>query len=273
MGILSQMSRTVTNVTRQGGNTKPPVAIRRACFTLNNWTDEELSQCHKDFDGCQYIIGKEVGEEGTPHLQGYVEFKKQIRWNTLVNLNPRIHWEKARGDRKQNIAYCSKEGDFKSTFPKSRKEQLLEEYDDVVWRPWQQEIIDLVKTKPCSRTIHWYWETTGNKGKSFLSKYLWLKYDAIIMQGQTLNIAHQIKTWLDEHDEDVWPTIALMDIPRCTKEYINYQAIEKIKDTMIVSGKYEGGICGFKHLHAICFANEPPTFEKMSQDRWVVHEM
>lgn len=43
------------------------------CFTLNNYTDDE----HDDFlvwatTECAYaIIGREEGDEETPHLQGY----------------------------------------------------------------------------------------------------------------------------------------------------------------------------------------------------------
>lgn len=46
---------------------------------------------------------------GTPHIQGYVVFKYQKRFNTLHNFNQRIHWEVARGSHKKNIRYCSKE--------------------------------------------------------------------------------------------------------------------------------------------------------------------
>lgn len=85
----------------------------RWCFTLNNWTEEELSSivpiCKTECS--KYIIGKEVGEEGTPHLQGFLKFKNKKRPKGLFNTN-RIHWEKAKGTDKQNFDYCSKEGNF-----------------------------------------------------------------------------------------------------------------------------------------------------------------
>lgn len=48
--------------------------LRRFVFTLNNWTQEEYDWLTTRFAGtdlCQWIvIGKEVGQNGTQHLQG-----------------------------------------------------------------------------------------------------------------------------------------------------------------------------------------------------------
>lgn len=87
---------------------------RRWCLTLNNWTHSEYSKIHdymttKTF----WIIGKEVGEKNnTPHLQMYLENKSAIKFTTLKNLNNRLHIEAAKGTRKQNYIYCSKENNF-----------------------------------------------------------------------------------------------------------------------------------------------------------------
>lgn len=46
--------------------------VSRVVFTLNNWTDEEYSYLTKEFaPKCRWmVIGKEIGENGTKHLQG-----------------------------------------------------------------------------------------------------------------------------------------------------------------------------------------------------------
>jgi len=46
--------------------------MRRAVFTLNNYTDEEYKYLTEEFapQTTWMVIGKEVGEQGTPHLQG-----------------------------------------------------------------------------------------------------------------------------------------------------------------------------------------------------------
>lgn len=53
--------------------------------------------------------GQEVGQEGTPHLQGYVEFRSPRRLNAVKGMfGQRCHLEKARGSGEQNRQYCSK---------------------------------------------------------------------------------------------------------------------------------------------------------------------
>ncbi len=88
---------------------------RRWCFTLNNYTPQELEllQALEPSDDLRYMIfGIEEGEEGTPHLQGYAEFysAKRLRSVKQVNGLTRAHLEPAKGNQEQNIAYCSKDG-------------------------------------------------------------------------------------------------------------------------------------------------------------------
>lgn len=58
------------------------------------------------------IIGKEFGDSGTPHLQGFVQFCSKKSLVGLKKFNPRIHWEATKGSIDQNIQYCSKANDF-----------------------------------------------------------------------------------------------------------------------------------------------------------------
>jgi len=57
------------------------------------------------------IAGRETAASGTPHLQGYVEFKKPKRLNAVKSIlgGQSIHLEVARGNRDQAIDYCKKE--------------------------------------------------------------------------------------------------------------------------------------------------------------------
>jgi len=86
------------------------------CFTLNNYVEEE------DFPRCRgfleesakyWIIGREVGDGGTPHLQGYASLRRRMSFNAFRDkLGNRVHVERARGTARQNREYCSKGGNF-----------------------------------------------------------------------------------------------------------------------------------------------------------------
>lgn len=261
----------ITQITQSEGNTN--LRFRKVVFTLNNYTELEFTQLLKSFADFKYVIGKEIGEEcGVPHLQGYVEFGKQVSFKQLKGINNRMHIERAKGTRKQNVEYCSKEGNVVSNIPLPLKIRLLQEYDEVVWKPWQKCVLDIVESQPDTRTIHWFWEEGGNVGKSFLCKYLYLKYNAIIGTGKKDDVFNQVKNWMDENDEQS-PSMMICDIPRSMMGYVNYSVYEKLKDGLLYSGKYEGGVCALDRLHVICFANEPPQFVEVSRDRWECYKI
>lgn len=55
------------------------------------------------------VYMKEIGDNGTPHYQGYLELKKPQRMSWMKKANQRIHWEVRRGKRGQAIRYCLKD--------------------------------------------------------------------------------------------------------------------------------------------------------------------
>jgi len=82
--------------------------FRNFAFTHNNYTDTDL----EDGLDCKYIIyGREVGDSGTPHLQGTVVFKTQRSLSAVIKSLPGCHVEVAR-DVFASIEYCRKDGDF-----------------------------------------------------------------------------------------------------------------------------------------------------------------
>lgn len=84
---------------------------RQWCFTINNYTKSEYDLAVAL--ECKYlVVGKEVGESGTPHLQGYVWFKKQYLRSTVSKIFPRAYLTPAKGTPQQASDYCKKDGDY-----------------------------------------------------------------------------------------------------------------------------------------------------------------
>lgn len=87
------------------------------CFTVNNYTDEEerLVRGLEQDERITYLVcGREEGETGTPHLQGYLELGGRLRLRQLKQLPglQRGHFELRRGTQAQAATYCKKAEDF-----------------------------------------------------------------------------------------------------------------------------------------------------------------
>jgi len=103
--------------------------VRRFHLVLNNYLSTEVEAFKTRFPAfTKYcIFGKEVGENGTPHLQCYIETSNKCSINglqkkisTAQGFKSRYAIKVCRGTAEQNIAYCSKDGDtwWAGTVPK-----------------------------------------------------------------------------------------------------------------------------------------------------------
>ena len=93
-----------------------PNGVKKWCFTLNNPTqgEKDLIAGVCDSEHVAYaVIGREVGDSGTPHLQGFVWFsdrKSMAQAKALIS--NRAHFEAAQGTPQQASDYCKKENDY-----------------------------------------------------------------------------------------------------------------------------------------------------------------
>ncbi|QMW68809.1 replication-associated protein [Crucivirus-339] len=108
--------------------------MSRFTFTWNNYSEENVINLKKlTYENIKYLIfGKEIGECGTPHLQGYVELWTRQRetgvkkiLDPILKLKSKIHIEIAGGTRADSIRYCSKGEQSKTEFEEFK---LLEDF-------------------------------------------------------------------------------------------------------------------------------------------------
>lgn len=123
----------------------PPVGRgnrgKRFVFTLNNYTESEWNLAENGDYPCltHLIVAQEVGESGTPHLQGYLEFKDRVLVTQVRRRVPflsRAAIFVAKGTRRQNFDYCTKQnglrreiGDFGAEVTRSDLQRIRELID------------------------------------------------------------------------------------------------------------------------------------------------
>lgn len=95
---------------------------QHVCFTLNNYTDDELHLCQTLIDHPKvlyFIFGRELAPStGTPHLQCYLQLDGRKELSTIIRI---LHAHGLRrvanvivcnGSSEENREYCSKDGEF-----------------------------------------------------------------------------------------------------------------------------------------------------------------
>lgn len=123
------MPRTSTEVPTSEGSVLPPSTSetsetaskkthRHWVFTVNNYLrddedDRRLLRMLVPADARYIIWGHEVGENGTPHLQGVVSMENPCRMPKLKKLGfARAHLDPVQGPLAKAIEYCKKDGNF-----------------------------------------------------------------------------------------------------------------------------------------------------------------
>ncbi|AXQ03966.1 replication associated protein [Black-headed python circovirus 1] len=160
---------------------------KRWCFTINNPTFEDYVSLLENFNEQTvvfFIAGEEVGEKGTPHIQGFVNLVTKSRMEPLrQKLGGRAHLERARGSDAENEKYCSKEGKI---YLKIGEAQRQGQRSDL------SEAVDLLRSGGTLRDVGMNFGTTlvryGRGLRDFinvmsLSKPRDFKTDVIVLYG------------------------------------------------------------------------------------------
>lgn len=255
-----------------GNNNPKPRQISPSnswCFTLNNWTENEYSSILMELETSDkyfYVIGKEIGEQGTPHLQGYICLKdksKKFRMKKFEELCLRdgiksMWCFRAKGDKFANLEYCKKEGNFVTNIVEPRVAKVYEDWSKY---PWALNLIEILNGPPDERKIYWIVGKQGT-GKSAFMRYCVRYYNGLILNGSASNMKNGI---IEYHKSmGCYPNLILSNIP-FDKDLskITYSGYEDIKDMLFYSGKYEGGMVEGPQPHFIIFSNGFPETENV----------
>lgn len=226
---------------------------------------------HPPFCHYSYAYQEEVGENGTPHIQGFIHWKNPVAVSTIKAWNPRIHWEQVRSVV-NSVAYCTdpakrKPGGRCWTLgyrPPSAPKVTCLELDSMY--TWQRALAAEIETPPHPRHIIWYYDQRGGSGKTELAKYILTTYphSLFLSGGAFKDISFQIvKAKVD-------PGVVIVNLPRTSDGKVSYASLEAAKDGLVQTGKYEGGHRLFPQPHVIVFANFLPDVNALSQDRWQI---
>jgi len=265
----------------EGGNTISPSSTvnqvnpaKKWCFTLNNFTQPDIE--YLETQHCAIVpkmmFQTECGENCTPHLQGWLEFKVKKRPKSVYKECNRIHWEKMKGTLKQNIDYCSKTDTYTGEYRYARGCDFPYLGPQITLYDWQKPIVTMLKGKPHDRNVYWVWSSHGNLGKSTFAKWIFHNIpDTIVTGGKANDMKNGVQTYIIKNNK--FPRVVIIDIPRVNRGHFSVAGVSLIKKMFFFSGKYEGGMVSGPPPHVICFANVPPTYEEMSADRWQIMDL
>jgi len=188
---------------------------RGFCFTINNpnvFDDLELEHI-KTLNPVYLIWGRETGENGTPHYQGYVRFQNARSFNSIKALLSRAHLEIQRGTAQEAAEYCKKDGDYTEfgELPQSGAQSTKHKWREVIKLAEEGQIQTIKEEHPGVYFLHhakllslrrrqpemlevltneWWWGPTGT-GKS---RRLWSEYP--------FHYPKNLTKWWDGYDDE-----------------------------------------------------------------------
>jgi len=284
------------------------------CFTLNNWTGPDvvrLSGLVEAGHAVYVVFGREVGESGTPHLQGFVKFASRQRFTQAKEfIGGNSHVEVARALQRA-VEYCKKDGDFEEfgvmEFPGKRNDlrdlmntidagelslaRLRELHPDVVAR-YPRFVNEYISDKAPAREIEAHplrpWQQD--------------LYHKLVLPPDDRKVTFIVdytgnsgKTWfahyycgLHDNAQVLLPgrktdmamvlrvdiRCLFIDAPRSRQgELFQYDFLEEVKNGYVFSNKYESRMKRLPKVHVVVMMNEQPDMTKLSADRYDIVEV
>lgn len=281
---------------------------RRWCFTLNNYDEAELVSLRETLskEARYAIFGKEKGESGTPHLQGYVSFSKTYRLKGVKKLvGERSHCEVAKGSEEDNFKYCSKDGDFEEfgarssggkrsdleSFKEAVKggetnlKRLREEFSDVCAK-YPRFVSEYIRDQipdpeiPMHPLNDWQQELNQKLLHEPDDRQVIFVVDTQGNKGKSWFAKYYCKLHENaflmrpgKHADMTYmlpPTLRVLflDCTRKQVEYMPYTFMEELKDGYVSCTKYESCVKKYPKLHVVVLMNQEPDMTALSEDRY-----
>jgi hypothetical protein len=289
----------------------PSVRAVNWCFTLNNYTDDEVAHLEglSDNDEVVYLLaGREVGDSGTPHLQGFVKFSSRVslaRAKEILGTN-RVNLTTTRNVN-ASINYCKKDGDFFEVgafaggagsrtdldeFKEAVKGGMLSlkeirETHSEVYAKYTRFCLEYVRDHYPQKEIEAH---PLRQWQQDLNAKLNLEPDDRTVMFVVDHTGNQGKTWFAHyyaslHDRvqvlqpgpkkdmayclDPNIRVLFMDAPRSKQgEFIQYDFLEDCKNGYVFCQKYESHVKQLGMVHVVVMMNEDPDMTKLSMDRY-----
>jgi len=184
------------------------------------------------------IVNEKSVKKGYLHTHCLIRFTKKldirdVRYFDYENLHPNIgiiktvlHWNRC-------ISYHYKDGVPVSTIPSRTIVEETWSYDstsdailnvcsslkdiggaiaafshkkidygkepDVTWLPWQKSLYDELGGTPDPRKITWFWDQTGNSGKTYFTKHMGMYKDAFVStRANVYHVATQLQEVVEQ---------------------------------------------------------------------------
>lgn len=282
------------------------------CFTLNNYSQDDIDRITAHASTFDYVVfGKEVGDSGTPHLQGFVSFPNRVRRSMCIQTIGQAHFTIAR-HIDNSIQYCKKDGDFVEigSPPNGRGSRTdLDSFKVAVssgcldMKKLRADFSEVVAKYP--KFCHDYVQDhMPKKVVNFYPLRPWQQalYDSLKLEPDDRKIFFIVdfqgnagKSWFGHyycylHDNaqvllpgkkadmaytlDPLTRVLFVDAPRSKQgEFLQYDFLEDVKNGYVFCSKYESRLKQMSPCHVVVFMNEEPDMNKLSKDRYVIRRI
>ena len=226
-----------------------------------------------------WVFQLEKGDEtGYLHYQCRVSLKTKIRPSQMITLCNKIFGgcqvkpTCSENFINKNFNYVMKD-DTRVDGPWSDKDEkphyIQKRFRGKInWRPWQQQLMDIINLEPDDRSVNIVINLNGNRGKSFLTMYLMTFKKATRIPAQP-EMRDTMRMVMDQPKVPCY----FIDLPKAiakNNQNAIYSGIEEIKNGYSYDDRYKYKCEIFEPPHVWVFTNEIPDSNLLSMDRWII---